>query len=343
MKVLQLMAGASQGGAERFFERLTLGLQEAGVDQHAAIRTNTRRTALLRQGGVPVTQCRFGGPLDIMTAIKLRSLVTRLEPNIALAWMNRAAAATPRGRHITIGRLGGYYNLKYYNNCHHLIGNTPDLRDHIVRNGWPADRAWYIPNFAEEAEAAPQPRAALNTPDAAPLLLCLGRLHQNKGFDVAIGALAQVPDAYLWIAGAGPEDATLKSLAQRTGVGDRVRFLGWRDDPEALLAAADVFLCSSRHEPLGNMVLEAWLHGVPVVACDSQGPGFLVDHGETGLLSPINDPVGLAASIQTVIDNPDLADRLAQAGAAEYRNKYSKAHVVDAYQTLFQTVLARKA
>ncbi len=241
-----------------------------------------------------------------------------------------------------MARLGGYYSKKYFSKCDHMVGISPDIREHIMRMGWPPDRAWFIPNYAEEITLSPQDRAALDTPADAPLLLGLGRLHTNKGFDTAIEALAQVPGAYLWIAGSGPEDAALKRLAEQFGVGDRVRFLGWRDDVPALLAAADIFVCSSRHEPLGSITPEAWLHGVPVVACDSQGPGYLIEHGETGLLSPINDAAGLAASIQAVIDHPALAERLVKAGAAEYHNKYSKAHVVGAYQTLFQTVLERE-
>ena len=76
--------------------------------------------------------------------------------------------------------------------------------------------------------------------------------------------------------------------SEKIGVKPRVRFLGWRDDVESLLASCDVFVCPSRHEPLGNVVVEAMACGVPVVAYDIGGPGELVKNGSTGWLVPPN-------------------------------------------------------
>src|SRR3546814_2771750 len=79
---------------------------------------------------------------------------------------------------------------------------------------------------------------------------------------------------WLWLAGEGPRRRALMQQAARLGLGDRVRFLGWRDDVAALLRAADVFLCPSRHEPLGNVVIEAWAHGL----ARRRAHAFLRDH-----------------------------------------------------------------
>jgi glycosyltransferase involved in cell wall biosynthesis len=87
----------------------------------------------------------------------------------------------------------------------------------------------------------------------------MGRLHADKGFDVLLRAIALLPRGHVYLAGAGPEEAALRALAAELGITARVSFLGWRRDIGALLAAADIFICSSRHEPLGNIVLEAWL------------------------------------------------------------------------------------
>jgi len=126
-----------------------------------------------------------------------------------------------------------------------------------VRGSSPRERTRYLPNFVDDRRLPPAPRAEQDTPEDAPLLLCLGRLHRNKGFDVAIAALGEVPEAWLWIAGDGPERAALEARAAAEGVAGRVRFLGWRADVPALFAAADLLVCSSRHEPLGNIVIEA--------------------------------------------------------------------------------------
>ena len=84
-------------------------------------------------------------------------------------------------------------------------------------------------------------RAAHYTPNHAPLVVALGRLHENKAFDVLIKAMARVPDAYLWLAGDGPEREKLEALALTEGIKPRTRFLGWQEDVAPLLAAADVF------------------------------------------------------------------------------------------------------
>ena len=136
-----------------------------------------------------------------------------------------------------------------------------------MQEGWPAERVHYLPNFAELAPAPPVPRASLDTPADAPLAIALGRLHPNKGFDVLLDAVAKVPGLYLWLAGEGAQRAALRRQAASLGIDDRVRFLGWREDVGALLAAADMLVCSSRHEPLGNAIIEAWAAGKPVVAC----------------------------------------------------------------------------
>jgi glycosyltransferase involved in cell wall biosynthesis len=128
--------------------------------------------------------------------------------------------------------------------------------------------------------------ADLPAPSSAPKLLAMGRLHPNKGFDVLLRAIALLPRGHLYLAGAGPEEAALRALAAELGITDRVSFLGWRRDIGALLAAADMFICSSRHEPLGNIVLEAWSAAKPVIAAAAQGPSELINDRADGLLVP---------------------------------------------------------
>ena len=263
---MQVMAGAAHGGAEAFFDRLVPALGRAGIAQCAVIRRNEERASLLRAHGIDSVEPPFGGFFDFATGHGLRRAAAAFAPDIQLAWMSRAARFCRPGPHVVAGRMGGYYDLKYYRYCHHLIGNTPDIRDYIVRSGWPKENAWYLPNFVDATVAPPVGRESLDTPEDVPVLLALGRLHANKGFDVLLAALQRIPDAVLWLGGEGPEEAALKQVAQRHAVADRVRFLGWRRDVAALMAAADVFVCPSRHEPLGNVVLEAWAHRLPVVA-----------------------------------------------------------------------------
>ena len=338
MKVMQVMAGAKYGGAEAFFTRLTIALQRAGLEQRVVIREDKERAELLHAGGVKPTQLAFGGVLDFATRWGLRRAIKEFQPDVVLSWMNRATAMMPKGKFVHVGRLGGYYNIKYYRKCDHLIANTQDIADYLKSNGWADDKVHYLPNFVGAQRVPPLNRRTLYTPDTAPLVLALGRLHENKAFDVLLEAIARVPNVYLWLAGEGPLRKQLEDQAERLGIKPRVRFLGWRNDTEALFATADIFVCPSRHEPLGNVVIEAWAQDVPVIAADSLGPGTLVRHGETGILVPVDDAPALGRSIKHLAENPTLRERLAETGRAEYERNHTEQAVVDQYLAFFEKI-----
>jgi len=341
MSVLHLLGTAGEGGAETYFVDLVRALAEAGVDQAAALRANPLRQDALAAAGVPAEVFRFGGPIDLMTRPRVAAFARRRQVKVAVAWMNRAARHTPKGPWARIGRLGGYYSLKYYKDFDVLVANTEHIADWIVEQGWPAGRVRCIPNFAAApVEAAPVDRASLDTPAEAPLLLGMGRLHEVKAHDVSLEALARLPDAWLWIAGAGPQEAKLKALATALGVADRVRFLGWRTDASALYRAADVCVFPSRYEPLGNVVIQAWAHGLPVVAARSQGPSALIRDGEDGLLVPVDDAEALAGAVRRVLDEPMLRIGMVQRGAERVEAEFSRAAVVQAWRDLFADVEA---
>jgi glycosyltransferase involved in cell wall biosynthesis len=341
--ILQAMAGQEHGGAEAFFERLAIALHRAGLPQDILIRTDPARAARLRDAGLTVTELPFGGLFDRTTRRRFAAAIDRVRPRLVLTWMSRATRFCPPARgddFIHAARLGGYYDLRRYRHCHHLIGNTRDLCDWMTGQGWPAERVHYLPNFAADDTAPPVDRAAFATPADAPLILALGRLHANKAFDVLIRALADLPGTYLWIAGTGPLGDDLARLAESVGVADRTRFLGWRSDTAALSAAADLFVCPSRHEPLGNVVIEAWARRLPVVAAASQGPRQLILDGVNGLLAPIDDPPALAAACRRALTDPDLAGRLAAAGRDAFDRDFTERAVVARYLDFFATVTA---
>ncbi|MCH2326042.1 MAG: glycosyltransferase [Rhodospirillales bacterium] len=338
MRVLQVMAGAEFGGAEAFFTRLILALDRAGLDQRVVIRGNWARAQVLRDGGIEPVELPFGGLLDWRTPRVLKRQIKVYRPDVVLTWMNRATRMCPKGDFVHVGRLGGYYDLKYYQNCDHLIGNTKDIRDYLVGQGWEAEKAHYLPNFVSEEKADPVPRRQFFTPDGASLVLGLGRLHQNKAFDVLLDAASRVPNVYLWIAGDGPLKEELEKQAENLAVKPRTRFLGWREDTAALLAAADIFVCPSRHEPLGNVVIEAWAQGVPVIAADSYGPGTLIEHRETGILVPVDDSATMGRAIRNLLEDDTLRKHIAKNGHQAYQEAFTEKIVIKQYMDFLQSI-----
>ena len=322
MKVAHVMAGAAHGGAELFYERLVRAQHDAGDDVLAVLRPDPQRLARLE--GIATRPLRFGPPWDLATPIRLRRALRDFAPQVAVAWMNRASAVLPRGSWVSAGRLGGYYPLRHYARCDHLIGNTRGIVEWLRGRGWPAARTHHLPNFvADYAGVAAAADVALLP---RPILLGLGRLHTDKGFDTLIRALPGLPGS-LAIAGTGPERRRLATLARDQGVAERISWLGWRDDAGALLAAADVFVCSSRIEPLGNMVLEAWSAGRPVVAADADGPRELLRDGVDGLLVPRDDATALAAAILRALDARRAQD-LAAAGRHRFEASFAQQSVL---------------
>ena len=336
MRVAQIMAGAPVGGAELFFERFCVALHDAGDDVLPVIRTDASRAARLAAAGLPVEQLAVGGVLDLATRRRLRNAVRRFAPRVAVAWMNRAARFAPVGDWTLVGRLGGFYDLGYYRRCDHLVGNTRGIVEYIRQQGWPASRVHHLPNFAPDLAGALPTRPEL--PSGAKLILALGRLHPNKGFDVLIRAVAQRPDVHAVIAGEGPERDALTALARSEGVAERVHLPGWVQDPSGLLAACDALACPSRLEPLGNVVLDAWSASCPVVAAAAAGPLELITPGEDGLLVPCDDPAALAHSLALVLDHAPLAARLAASGRARYDAEFAIEPVLARWRAFLATV-----
>jgi glycosyltransferase involved in cell wall biosynthesis len=244
---------------------------------------------------------------------------------------------------VHVARLGGYYDLKYYRRCDHLIGNTRAIVDYAIAKGWPRERITYLPNFVPDSAAAAAAAGSVAAGGRAPLALALGRLHPNKGFELLLEALAATRETTLWIAGDGPLRARLERLAARLGITGRVRFLGWREDVPRLLAAADLLVCPSLFEPLGNVVIEAWSARLPVVAMASDGPAGLIEDGASGLLVPLpgsrgGGPQALADAIERVCADPALRAKLGEAGRRAYEADFTEPIVVAGYRRFFDQV-----
>jgi glycosyltransferase involved in cell wall biosynthesis len=334
MRILQVMAGAPHGGAETCFVDTVLALHRAGLDQRVVIRRDAARAALLRAGGVEAIELPFGARwLDLRTRSGLRHEIASFRPGIAMAWMKRAAEFLPTGDFVALGWLGGFYDLKYYRSCTHLAGMSAEMRDHIVRSGWPPQRAHILRAYAPDGRGRRLPR-----PEGVPLLLALGRLHPAKAFDVLLDAMAGVPGAHLWIAGEGELRGALEAQIGRLGLNDRVRLLGWRDDRLDLLATADLCVFPSRYEPFGIVSIEAWAARLPLVATRSAGPGALIEDGADGLLVPIDDAPALAAAIRRALADNDLRRRLAENGRRRYEAEFTEPAVVASYKALFERI-----
>jgi glycosyltransferase involved in cell wall biosynthesis len=155
-----------------------------------------------------------------------------------------------------------------------------------------------------------------------------GRLSLEKGVDGLLEGLAllapRCPSVCTLIVGDGPDRAGLKATAERLGIADRVRFLGFRPDARRIMEQVDVVVHVPVYEGFGLVALEAMAAGRPIVASDAPGGlSEIVVHGETGLIVPRASPAALSQALMDVIAGPAERARLGQNGRARYERQFT--------------------
>ncbi len=262
-------------------------------------------------------------------------MARELQADACLAWMWRAADLLPSSAGpLRVVRLGDYpREIRSLRNADVVVCNTPGIIDRLRSLGWKG-RVEVISNFVDSEPAVPACRRSLGVPDGAFVVVAVGRLVELKGYHVLVRALASVPDAHLCLVGDGEERGPLLRLAEDLGVAARVHFLGWRADPAPIIAAADAVCLTSRHETLGNVILEGWAASKPVVATRAAGPSWLINDGANGLLVDIGDHAALAAALRSLRDDPKAAAALGFAGRRELDGRFTEQAVTSAYMEL---------
>ena len=195
--------------------------------------------------------------------------------------------------------------------CDELIAVSQGVADD-VRNCFPAVTApmhvHHNPIVGSQSEAAASAEAAVSLPPRRPLVLAMGRLTAQKGFDVLVRAYAGLPAeqrGHLMILGDGAEREALLRLADEQGIADEFSLPGFVEDPRPILKAANLFVLSSRWEGFGNALVEAMALGVPVVSCDCpSGPSEILEGGKLGPLVPVNDVNAMRAAMGQVLQKP---------------------------------------
>ncbi|HYE34980.1 glycosyltransferase [Methylocaldum sp.] len=354
---LHILGSRQFGGADQFYVRLLGALHEAGQRVIAVNRPDSPVAEALKPSAIEQMHLPLANQWDLWSVWRIRELVARQQPCIVQTYMGRAtrlARLPSKAKAVHIARLGGFYKIDgYYRHAHAWVGNTRGICDYLVKSGLPADRVFHIGNFVPEpvplsSQQVEALRDEHDIPGDAFVLFALGRLIGKKGFDDLLHAFAALPaesngrPLILLIAGDGPSADMLKTLSESLGLTRRVRWLGWRQ-PAPFYAAADLFVCPSRHEPLGNVILEAWNYRLPVVSTATDGALELIDEGRTGLLAPCGDPAGLAAQIRAALALSDTErNALGEAGHAFLQSRYSRQAVVGAYLELYERLMAER-
>ena len=205
----------------------------------------------------------------------------------------------------------------------------------ISRRAVPVGNGRAPARFHPDPEARARLRRAMNVPERRVVVAIVSRLVRHKGHPELIAAMRQVIDtganAELWVIGERlPSDhgEDLEPVFAASGLGPRLRRLGYREDVAALLAAADIFALPSHFEGLPMSVIEAMLTGLPVVATDVRGPREQVVDRQTGLLVPPAETKPLALALHLLVADAPLRARMGEAGRTRALELYDEARVV---------------
>jgi glycosyltransferase involved in cell wall biosynthesis len=205
------------------------------------------------------------------------------------------------------------------------LTGTAAARTQVVVNG--VDAEVFSPGPPDAAL-----RAEMTSDPTAPLVLSLSRLDATKRVDHVIEAVAQLPGVHLAVAGAsttdGGEEQRLVDLARRR-LGDRVRFLGVRDDIPALLRTSDAYVLAGYQEGLPLGILEAQAVGCPAVAYPAAGVGEAITDGRTGLIATGGQPEDLAACLSRILTDPGLRRAMTAAARTQVLDRFSLATQAD--------------
>lgn len=205
-------------------------------------------------------------------------------------------------------------------------------------------RVSVVENAVDATGPEPSP-----VPFDPPRLVCVGRLVEDKGFDLAIEAMASLrerrPELSLTVAGDGDRRHALEEMARERGLADAVRFVGWVDPDEVpeLLATATVVLVPSRTEAFGLVAAEAAMAGRPVVAARVGGLSGVVEDGRTGRLVDPEDPAGLARATDRLLEDPDGTRRMGREARSSALERFSWDAHLDDYERLYTTLMEEPA
>jgi len=336
------------GGAEQVMMRLATAHARRGIETVVCLIREGWLAEQCRAAGFEVVINPLSARVDLGHVTRLRALVRArgaagVHSHEFTCNFHASLAATLAGVPcVTTVHGKGYYAERYQRRAavratarmSQLTAVSSDIRDHLIaRCGVPPQRVTVVENgiAVDRYGATDGPahafRTRLGIAPAAPLLGALGSYYPVKGHEYLIEAMPRVlsrfPDATLLLAGQGELADALGSHAARLGLGDRVRVIGYLDDPREYLAALDVFVMPSLSEGMPLALLEAAATRLPLIATRVGGMPELVTHEHSGLLVPPADAGALADAVIRLLAEPALAGRYAALAQDRVRERWS--------------------
>jgi glycosyltransferase involved in cell wall biosynthesis len=331
-------------------------MQERGHGVVLAVQPGSELARRGQAAGIAVAPVRLGGWLDPRSLLGLAGVLRRTSAQVVCANLDKEIrqarlAALLAGRNIRlVARRGSpvpikdnwHYRLVYRLGVDRLIINARALVDDVCGQApwFDPSRIRIVPNGVDLPDlqrraAAADIRAELGLAPDARVIACIGEVGWRKGQEhvlAAAAALREKHPAAVWLIageGSGLDELSARAEAEGLTAGGCVRFLGFRDDAPAIMAASDILVLPSRSEGFPNTLLEGMALGLPVAASSADGIPELVLPDQTGLLHEIDDRQKFTADVDRLLKDEKLRRKLGEAGAARAAAEFAQDRVMD--------------
>jgi len=361
-RILHVTFNMGIGGTEQVIRQLVLHLPDTSfesrilcIDGHIG-ETGTQ----LQKLGIEVFSLKRKPGFDWKLIFDLRSMIRQQGISIVhchqyTPWVYGLLASVATGARVVFTEHGRFHPDHYRYKAivanplfalmtHRIIAISAATRAALARYEFiPKSAIGVIYNgiggFKHSASARECLRKHLGIPSDAFVMGTVARLDPVKNQSMMLEAfsliLARHPDSWLLMVGDGPDRNLLVSKARELGVGSRVCFTGFIEDPSGYLAAMDVFLLSSHTEGTSMTLLEAMSLGIPGVVTNTGGNPEIIEDGHTGILCEPGSAPGMASAIEKIYRSSALAQSLSVNSRRRYQDRFSVDQMIQSYCSVY--------
>ena len=359
MKVLHVDTGKEWRGGQRQALLLHEGLLKKGVESYMAANESGK---LIKRCKKNCLDYVYKGEINPISAINLKKIIQNIKPDIVHS--HDAHSLTPA---LILKYLGFKYKLvhtrrvdfhiknnlmsrwKYNNkNLDSLIAISEGVKNILVNDGIkrPVEKIYSglgknsIVNLSDNEKNDLRKKLGINP--SFFVIGCVGNFVPHKDFETLIRAFTLVydekKDVKLLLVGDGELLADMKKLAEKLNISGNVIFTGYAENVGELMNIMDLYAATSEEEGLNTSVIEAMMHGLPVVATKAGGLPELIKDDFNGYLCDVKDYTGVADKLIILLNDEEKIHRFS-VNALEMSETFDVAHMVEKYMEIYQKIL----
>ncbi|MGK5090836.1 glycosyltransferase family 4 protein [Deltaproteobacteria bacterium TL4] len=361
MKIVFVISSLSAGGAERVMSTManywvekgwaitiiTFSNESSFYELHPEV--NHHKLGLLKNANSLFQAIKN----NVMRLWLLRQSIRKYHPDVVISFMDRTnvlVLIATKGLHIPV-IVSERISPILYNpgNVWKFLRKYVFLSANVIVTQTIEAKEYYPQYLKKKIKVIPNPvfcnykRTNDFSKTHGKIVVALGRLTHQKGFDLLIEAFAKItsdfPDWKLWIIGEGESRQELETLSWRLSLNDKVVFMGRVHDPENYLEQADLFVLASRFEGFPNALCEAMFWGLAVISTDCpSGPRDIIQHGVNGLLVPPENSYELSIAMKRLMLNENEREQFGRE-ASKIRELLKLPNIMKEWEILINSVM----